>query len=285
MKALAILSDLPKDIYELLDPDKDHICNEENLSILAENVKELMRLRLKKYQAPESGPLRFSALGKPNRQVWYEAHPIEGTKEKMIPKTYIKFMYGDIIEQMLLFLAKEAGHTVEAEQAEVEVLGVKGHIDAIIDGVVVDVKSASPFGYKKFKEGTVTEDDPFGYVAQLSGYADVLTPGKEAAWFANDKVAGDICISTLSPTVIKHHKPEDRIKELKDVIALEEPPQLCYEPIADGKSGNEKLPTACSYCSHKKRCHPSLRAFSYSTGPRFLTVVSKTPDVPEINLG
>lgn len=275
------LEDLPNDIYALFNPDVDHKPSEDNLNAFAENLKELLRQRLSRY-VPPSNPLRFSALGKPNRQVWYDAHPVEGTKEALVPKTYIKFLYGDIIEQLLLFLAKEAGHTVEQEQGEVEVLGVKGHIDAIIDGTVVDVKSASPFGYKKFRENGVVQDDPFGYVAQLAGYSNVLTPGKSAAWLANDKVAGDICISPLPEMVIKHHKPEDRIKELKEVIASETPPELCYEPVPDGKSGNYKLPTGCSYCSHKFRCHPNVRTFLYSTGPRFLTTVAKTPDVPEV---
>lgn len=275
------LKDLPRDIYALFDPDKDHECNEENLEAFAENLKELMRHRLGKY-TPPADPLRFSALGKPDRQIWFDAHPEEGTKEPLIPKTYIKFMYGDIIEQMLLFLAKEAGHSVEQEQAEVDVLGVKGHIDAIIDGVVVDVKSASPFGYKKFERQEVVGDDPFGYVAQLSGYANVLTPGEPAAWLANDKVAGDICISPLSSFVIEHHKPEERIEELRKVIESDTPPPLCYEPVPDGKSGNLKLDTGCSYCPHKFRCYPGLRTFLYSTGPRFLTQVVRVPDVPEV---
>lgn len=275
------LNDLPRDIYALFNPDRDHICNEENLNEFAENLKNLFRQRLSKYIPPES-PLRFSALGKPDRQVWYDAHPIEGGKEALIPKTYLKFLYGDILEQMLLFLAKEAGHEVEHEQREVEVGGVKGHIDAIIDGVVVDVKSASPYGYKKFENSTVTEDDPFGYVAQLSGYADVLTPGQGAAWLAIDKVAGDICITRLAPVVIKHHPPSDRINHLKEVIDNETPPERCYEPIPDGSSGNFKLPVGCSYCAHKFRCHSNIRTFAYSTGPRYLTKVSKEPNVPEI---
>ena len=275
------LADLPEDIYGLFDPSVDHEPSEENLDAFCNNLKDLLRTRLKKYTPPTS-PLRFSALGRPNRQIWFDAHPVDGGKEALVPKTYIKFLYGDIIEQMLLFLAKEAGHSVEQEQAEVEVAGVTGHIDAIIDGVVVDVKSASPYGYQKFKDKRVVEDDPFGYVAQLSGYADVLTPGKPAAWLANDKVAGDICISPLSATVIKHHPPAERIAELKEVIESETPPPLCYEPVPDGKSGNYKLPTACSYCAHKFRCHPGVRTFLYSTGPRFLTTVAKVPDVPEV---
>lgn len=186
-------------------------------------------------------------------------------------------MYGDIIEQLILFLAREAGHTVERTQEEVEVDGVKGHIDAIIDGVVIDVKSASPYGYKKFENQTVTEDDPFGYVEQLSGYTNVLTPGKGGAWIPFDKVSGDICISPLSASIIKDHQPAERIAHLKEIIASDTPPERCYEPVPDGKSGNFALPTPCSYCKHKKRCHPDLRTFLTGTGPKFLTTVVKPP--------
>ena len=43
-------------------------------------------------------------------------------------------------------------------------------MDCKIDGEVVDVKSASAMSFKKFKNGTLYEDDPFGYIAQLAGY-------------------------------------------------------------------------------------------------------------------
>lgn len=278
---------LPNDIYSLFDPDSTHVPNEENLEEFASNLKDLLRVRLSERDTSR-GPLRFSALGKPDRQIWFDAHP-NGTEEKMSGKTYFKFLYGDIIEQVLLFLAKEAGHSVEATQKQVEVDGVKGSIDAIIDGVVVDVKSASPHGYKKFKQGNLVNDDPFGYVAQLSGYSAELTPGKSAAWVAMDKVTADICVSPLSSSVIQDNLPAPRIKHLKEVIAQSEPPPLCYSPKPRGASGNMELPTGCSYCVHKFRCHPTVRTFLYSTGPAYLTKVVKEPEVPEItdysNLG
>ncbi len=269
------------DIYNLFDPDLDHQVSDENLDAFCDNMRSLFKARLGKYTPPAS-PLRFSALGKHDRQLWFDAHPEPEKEEKMPPKTYVKFLYGDIIEQMLLFLAKEAGHSVTDFQKQVEVNGVKGSIDAVIDGVLVDVKSASPYGYKKFEQRTVTEDDPFGYVAQLSGYAAVETPGKDAAWFAAEKVDGSMCISPLPYTVMKHYEPAPRIEHLKEVVASDTPPDLCHQPVPDGKSGNMKLPTGCSYCKHKFRCHPNLRTFIYSTGPRFLTTVAKVPDVPEV---
>ena len=76
----------------------------------------------------------------------------------------------------------------------------------------------------------------------------------------------------------------DRIKHVKKLVELPTPPEVCYESIADGKSGNQKLAVGCSYCSYKKQCWPSVRGFAYSTGPRFLVEVVNEPKVPEINL-
>lgn len=276
------ISTLVNDIYSLFDPNSNHEASEELLEEFANNLKAVLRQRLKSSARGEARGIRFSMLGKKDRQVWMDNHPDPTLEEQMRPQTYMKFLYGDVIEQLYLYLAKEAGHNVTDEQREVEVNGILGHIDARIDGVVVDVKSASSYGFEKFKKGTVEQDDPFGYVEQLAGYASVLTPGEDAYWLAIDKTTAELCLSPLSKQVIKHHHPEPRIDHLKEVIARDEPPELCYQPVPDGKSGNMKLDTGCSYCQHKKRCFPNVRTFIYSNGPRFLTEVVRTPDVPEV---
>ena len=277
------LQDLPTDIYSLFDPTQHHEVNEENIEWAAQQFKDLLKTRLKERE-PLSDPLRFSSMGRPDRQIWYMAQQ-EVKPEPIQAKTYFKFLYGDVIELLILFLAKEAGHVVERTQEEIEVDGVKGHIDAIIDGVVVDVKSASPFGFKKFKTNSVTEDDPFGYVQQLAGYSAVLNPGEAAAWVAFDKVDGEICVSSLSASIIKDFDPGQRITHLKEVVASDTPPERCYPDEPDGQSGNRKLGTACSYCSFKQECWPGLRTFLYSGRPRFLTNVAKEPNVPELVSG
>jgi len=277
------LQDLPNDIYSLFDPTQHHEVNEENIEWAAQQFKDLLKTRLKERE-PLSDPLRFSSMGRPDRQIWYMAQQ-EVKPEPIQAKTYFKFLYGDVIELLILFLAKEAGHVVERTQEEIEVDGVKGHIDAIIDGVVVDVKSASPFGFKKFKTNSVTEDDPFGYVQQLAGYSAVLNPGEAAAWVAFDKVDGEICVSSLSASIIKDFDPGQRITHLKEVVASDTPPDRCYPDEPDGQSGNRKLGTACSYCSFKQECWPGLRTFLYSGRPRFLTNVAKEPNVPELVSG
>lgn len=273
------LNTLVDDIYSLFNPNVGHEPNEENLDNFCENLKELLKVRLSQRDGL-GDTIRFSSLGKKDRQLWYDANGFE--KEELTAKTYFKFLYGDVIEQLVLFLCKEAGHEVTHEQAEIEADGVFGHIDAIIDGVVVDVKSASPYAYKKFKDGTLFENDSFGYVPQISGYSEELTPGRGGAFLAFDKVHGDICILTVGGSITADYKPRPRIAYLKEMVLQPSPPERCYSDVEDGKSGNRKLGTECGYCGHKNRCWPGLRGFAYSNGPRWLTVVHKTPDVPEI---
>jgi hypothetical protein len=268
----------------LLSPETNHEASEEFLDELCQDFRSILRARLAA-RPPSDSPLRFSALGKQDRQIWYDAHPDEAfPKEELRGPTLVKFLYGDLIEAMILYLTKEAGHEVKDYQKKVSVDGVNGSLDAIIDGTTVDVKSASPYGFQKFKQRTVTEEgnDPFGYVKQLAGYSTVETPGQDAAWIAVDKVSGEICVSPLKKEVIAEHDPQTRISELREIISKDEPPPRCYEDQEDGKSGNRKLGTGCSYCGDKFRCWPNLRGFAYSSGPRYLTVCHREPDVPEI---
>jgi hypothetical protein len=183
-----------------------------------------------------------------------------------------------------------AGHTVADEQKLCEVEGVKGSMDARIDGRLVDVKSTSTYGFKKFKDATLAFDDPFGYVAQLKAYAHSEGDTKYG-WIAIDKQNGHLCYleydeeDTQAPvhSVISYDIAE-RVRHVKKVVELPEPPSFCHEPVDDGKSGNKKLATGCSYCGYKLHCYPTLRGFIYSTGVRFLTEVANEPKVPELEL-
>lgn len=193
-------------------------------------------------------------------------------------------MYGEILELMLLFLAKEAGHEVTHLQEEVETDGILGHIDAIVDGVLVDVKSASPYSYKKFVSGEFLTDDPFGYLGQIGGYREVLGTDR-AGFLVADKVSGDFHFAEVDSETLSRNKPAPRISHLKQVLASEVEPPRCYEDVEDGKSGNRKLSVSCSYCPYKFHCHrdanggEGLKVYAYASGPRFLTRVVKEPKV------
>lgn len=227
--------------------------------------------------------LRMSNVGKGARELWYakrydKEEPLEG-------HTLLKFLIGDIVEHTLLFLAEASGHKVTARQEEVEIGGVKGHIDSDIDRVTVDVKSASPFAFKKFQDGTLPDNDAFGYMEQISAYGTARgTPG---AFLAMDKVSGHLAYLEYSPEELAEYDVTGRIEYLK--LALESPtePERCHQDEKMGESGNRKLGTNCSYCDFKKRCWADangglgLRTFLYANGPVFLTEVKVEPKVFE----
>ena len=79
-----------------------------------------------------------------------------------------------------------------------------------------------------------------------------------------------------------------KIKDVKNVIAIDRPPDFCYNIIPEGKLGNMKLPRECTYCRHKFECHKDsnegqgLRVFKYSKGLVYMTQTPNPPRVDEI---
>lgn len=220
----------------------------------------------------------MSSLGQPAKKLWYEAHHEGIDPEPLDASTKMKFLFGDILERLLIFLVKEAGHEVTDEQSRVEVDGVSGRMDCRIDGVLVDVKSASSQSFLKFSTGSLRRDDQFGYLWQLSGYAHA-SEVTDSGFLCIDKTLGHICFLSIPKEEIELYDVKGRIKYLQEVIANPEPPARCYDDVADGKSGNRKLSVGCSYCKWKHACWPDLKIYFYSNGPRFLTTVLREPKV------
>ena len=281
---------LVDDIYRLMETKEAEksVDVEAEIEKFGENMKTLMRTEFGRKRIRDNRTLRLSNIGRDDRVLW---NVVNGTeKEAIQPATYIKFMYGHLIEEMLLFLTRMAGHSVTDEQKVCEVEGIKGHMDCKIDGIVIDVKSASSFGFKKFKDGTLAMDDAFGYVDQIKAYAHACGE-TEFGWLAMDKANGHLAVlkydleDTQAP-IHEHIKGDirERIKHVKEMVKGDEPTELCTETVPDGKSGNKKLGIKCSYCQYKKHCYPDLRAFAYSYGPKFLSEVVNEPRVQEINL-
>lgn len=271
---------LVPDIYELMDKGAD--VRQEDVEGFGKELSRIVEERLKPQERKPY--LRMSSLGtKCDRKLWYSINRPE-LAEDMPPYVKLKFLIGDVWEAVLLFLAKAAGHSVEGQQDTQDLYGVKGHRDAVIDGTVTDVKSASSRSFTKFEEGLTPERDDFGYITQLQGYLhtgqdDPLVTDKErAAFLAGDKTLGKIALDIHPRSSVDFKKLVD---DKKDMLEKETPPTRGYSDEADGKSGNRKLGVACSYCEFREACWPGLRTFIYSNGPRFLTVVAKEPRVGE----
>ena len=277
------IENIPEDLQTLFDfgisnPDPA------NVEAMMTDMREAV---LRSIAEPANKPktLRMSNMGRPDRQLWYDINR-QTSGSDMPYSLRIKFLMGHLMEALILFLIKEAGHSVEEEQKEVEIDGIKGHMDARIDGVITDVKTASRYGMKKFEDAlTLALDDPFGYIGQISGYAQACGDDR-AAFLAINKESGEIKVCTVSGNHMIN--AEERVSHVKTVLSSDTPPPRCHDPIPEGKSGNLGLAKGCSFCDHKFECWADanggagLRGFRYSNGVKYLTRVVNTPNVEEV---
>ena len=107
---------LVQDIYDLMvskdaDPSVDV---EAEIDKFGEGVKALMRTEFGRGKRKDNRKLRLSNIGRTDKYLWNHVNGTEG--ETIAPHTYVKFMYGHLIEEMLLFLTRMAGHSVTDEQ-------------------------------------------------------------------------------------------------------------------------------------------------------------------------
>lgn len=280
-----LVSDIYKKISVLSEGEAIEISDH-----LLKEFGENMATALKEWATPRSKAsntkptLRMSNIGKPDRQLWFDLNS-KKTSSNMPDSLYIKFLYGHLAEVLLLFFVKLAGHKVEGEQKEVSVDGIVGHMDCIIDGEVIDIKTASGYSFKKFKNGSLRENDPFGYLAQLSAYEEAESTSA-GGFLVLNKETGEITL--FRPQELDKPNIKFRIKTIKKIVKRKTPPEFCYQPIPEGLSGNLKLPRECMFCSHKIKCYKDindgqgLRIFDYAKGPMYFTKIVKKPKVKEI---
>jgi hypothetical protein len=232
--------------------------------------------------------LYFSEVGEScMRRLWYKVN-MPGIGEKLAAATRIKFLYGHLLEEVVLQLARSAGHCVEDEQREVEYdvgngYRIRGRIDAVVDGVVVDVKSVTKYSEQKFENGLV--DDPFNYKGQLGGYSVALKNDK-SGFLTIQKEMGHIKWwpqGSMRPDAFQEIC-ENAVHAVTGTI-----PMMWVPPKPQSAtSKNLKLDTKCSYCEYKQECwsHANdgagLRTFIYSSGPVFLVDVVDVPKVVEV---
>jgi hypothetical protein len=250
------------------------------------SLSSIAEARFSQEQIPRDY-LSLSGIGSPcDRRLWYKINQTESS-EPLTAEALGTFFYGDLLEALVLSLAKAAGHNVEGMQDKVEVFGIPGSRDAVIDGVTVDVKSASKYGFEKFRKHNLREDDPFGYISQLSSYVyagkgDPLVKNKnEGAFLVVQKDRFKLCLDRYDFTE-EIAKKEEEIERVKKLVAGSIPEDR-IPPVPQSKtSENTVLSTTCGYCDFRKVCWPEARTFLYSTGPVFMVDVVNEPRVTEL---
>jgi len=295
------ITTLVEDIYKVLDQTNEHNPDALLASEYAVRIGgELAKSTLKRDKPRELGKLWASDLGKPcMRQHWYNFNMPEAGAQ-LLGHTKFKFLYGNVLEEVVLYMAEEAGHEVTNKQDRVEVAvqrdqgldwEITGRIDAFIDGVLVDVKTTSSYGFTRYKDGIDPSNDSFGYLYQLGFYDafggwDGQNEDKGFVWI--DKQNGYIkytpCVTPDS------HELLTRANCIVDAVIAPTvvPIARGYHTEPYGKSGNMCLPISCSYCAYKKECWKDanggrgLRTYAYNHKPIHFTNIVREPKVPEI---
>lgn len=294
---------LIKDIHKLLHDvaeGKGTDIPPEKLGEFGANVAmklgEALKGRGTRVRPPKT--LYMGEIGKPcRRQLWYEVNKGQNSfdQDKLQPSTLIKFLYGDILEELVLILCELSGHEVTDRQKSVTMdlpngWQLRGKMDAKIDGEIVDVKSASTQSFQKFTKGIERSNDPFGYIPQLQSYnvAEDVDAGASTSFIAIDKQNGTL--------VRDEHKVDAMImpkKDLKDLVTQLEantPPPRKFDAQVTTHQ-NECLGVECSYCQWKYECWKDanngkgIRTFVYSRKPIHMVKIKKVPDVPELTRG
>lgn len=288
---------LISDIYNLLgDSNKGMVINDAAFDYLGQRMASHVRDEIidpdRSDRDPKAVYVTQITSNCPRRR-WYEWNhqAQEIKKERIRGENRFKFLYGDLIEESVLFLAELAGHKVELRQERLtspvkcgnETYTLTGRIDAVIDGVLVDVKSMESFTFDKFARGEY--DDKWGYGNQLMAYRHMLLESghpiaQDAMILGINKLNGKMHLAHLAPDSSFSIKMAvaDATNPSKDKVIADHQTEI--------KAGAECLSTLCSYCPFKVDCYSKrggLRVYAYSEGPRFCVgTPAKEPKVPEI---
>ena len=278
------LSTLVDDVYETVTAiTEGQEIPDELLNELGDKIKQT----IKTWATPQNRnkfTLRMSNIGRPARQLYYSNQQTQDITHSA--ETQIKFLYGHLLEDILIFFVKLSGHVVTDEQKEVTVNGIKGHMDCKIDGEVIDIKTASNYAFKKFKNKTLRDDDPFGYISQLAGY-EKSEGTNNGGFLALNKESGELAL--YQPEELDKPNVKSLISNLLEILlSYNKAPEKCYKPVPAGLKGNMKLPVGCLYCAYKIECNKDtndgegLRMFKYAKGIEYLTTVVVPPKVEEV---
>ena len=147
------MKNLIEDIYKAIEPlssgEPIDISTEEIDNTVAD-LREALIHWAKPNERNKKFSLRMSNIGRPSRQLWFENK--NQNEITLSASNQIRFLYGHILEAIVIMFVRMAGYKVTDQQKEVNVDGISGHIDCKINGEVVDVKTASMLSFDKFSD-------------------------------------------------------------------------------------------------------------------------------------
>ena len=262
-------------ILELLGEDKDIIPID---SVLEEFQNEILHgVTRQVFEKRVSRPtLRLSSLGKCIKQQAFNV--LDYPKKPLNARAKMTFLFGDVVEAIVVALAKSSGVNLHSEQKEVDFYGVKGHIDGIIDDdTLFECKSMSPFGYDRFIRNGI--DNQGGYISQCQAYMHGLGL-KQACLVVVNKATGHIAEQIIKPNqsyIDNLISNIDTISSLREGnITLDQLPRIdtIEETYYKKKTGNLKLDWRCSYCDYIDYCWKDEIVLAFKNGKPIYYVAS-----------
>ena len=238
-----------------------------------EEAGEEFKAALRKQLTPQDRDfrLRMSNIGKPLCQL---QHAAMGSEKKRKPYNFkIQMMIGDAVESIANIMLKIAGANITGGKNQVEMtfgpVTVKGEDDIEIDHKIYDVKSCSPWAFdNKWSKGYqgLKNNDDFGYVGQLTGYAQAQN--KElGGWIVVNKSDGRIAV--VEADVSKTEKDMNLFMMQYNVEQIQTgaPLKRQYEPIMDTfrakPTGLKRLPKSCEFCDFTQACYPKAKYMAH----------------------
>lgn len=181
------------------------ITDSEIAQLYADEVKESFERQFCSVSKGSGDSIRMSGLGKP---AVLQAMKVLGYEESNTFDMTMRhrFHIGDSFEAYLMALAKfYFPGRVRGSQDTVEYMGIKGHLDGIIDtpdgSVVIEAKSMTERYFMKFLK---TQDDERGYATQAALYSHCT--GLPLVWVCLNKATHRVEMIEL--------QPEDGLKAL-----------------------------------------------------------------------
>lgn len=238
--------------------------------------------------------LYASEVGAPcDRKLWYKVNGTERDAPLDVA-TILKFSMGFMMEELLLWLMTQAGYEVTGEQESIIFdtdmptgWVIRGRQDAVIDGHKVDVKTASKYGMKKFKNvNALLADDAFGYIPQIGVYSYNKAAGAydDGYFLVANKETGELELLCLDGETIENMMP-DLHEKVANVTAAA-PPERMPDYCSTRKDKEKQLSFNCGFCEYKGTCMDDLggvRSFRYATGVEVhLINPTKIPRLTEI---
>jgi hypothetical protein len=237
---------------------------------------------------PNKFTIRASNIGRPICQLLLEQAGIQGSSET----NTIRNLYGDLVEDVLMFVLHAAGVPIVSEQelVSIELAGaqIQGTLDVVIDfgndPRVWDIKSASDWSFKNkfdlpFEK--FLEQDTFGYADQLFLYS-AARGCKAGGWIVKNKSDGQIRVVEAPEEQRLFREASIRRMEEKVGVLLRERSNILVSSIQSGTTaplaigeqykfqpipeffrkkptGNMVLNDICVMCDKKFHCFPEVQ--------------------------